>query len=116
MAVQNVTQGQTPNFSVDDILGGPPNKPAGLGGGFRQALGSIAGAGLNLVAPGAGTLIGGIIGGSGLNSPGSGLGGETTQFLQLQRQMNLEMRAFETASSVLKARHDASMSAIRNIK
>jgi hypothetical protein len=38
------------------------------------------------------------------------------QFLQLQKEMNLEQRAFETASSVLKARHDASMAAIRNIQ
>jgi hypothetical protein len=37
------------------------------------------------------------------------------QFLQLQRQMNMEQQAFETASAVMKARHDASMAAIRNI-
>jgi hypothetical protein len=40
---------------------------------------------------------------------------DTMQYLQLQKQMNMEQQAFETASSVLKARHDASMAAIRNI-
>ncbi len=42
--------------------------------------------------------------------------GETQQFLELQRQMQMESRAFETASTVLKVRHDASMAAIRNMK
>jgi hypothetical protein len=37
------------------------------------------------------------------------------QFLQFQKEMNLEQQAYETASAVLKARHDASMAAIRNI-
>jgi hypothetical protein len=38
------------------------------------------------------------------------------QLLQYQQQMTMEMRAFELASTVLKNRHDASMSAIRNMK
>ena len=41
---------------------------------------------------------------------------ETLQYLQLQRQIEQETRAFETASNVLKARHDATMNAIRNLR
>jgi hypothetical protein len=45
-----------------------------------------------------------------------GLGSDTTQFLELQRQMQLESRTYETISTMLKVRHDAEMSAIRNMK
>jgi hypothetical protein len=41
---------------------------------------------------------------------------ETLQYLQLQRDIERETRAFETASNVLKARHDATMNAIRNLR
>ena len=46
------------------------------------------------------------------------LGGEseTLQFLELQRAIEQETRMYEAASNVLKARHDATMSSIRNIK
>jgi hypothetical protein len=55
-----------------------------------------------------------MIAGGSLNS--SGLLGESTQFLELQRSIQMESRAFETASAVMKSRHDASMAAIRNLK
>ena len=105
----------TPNYSIDDILKltQPPQKTSG----FRKVLGGIAGGVGNMVAPGLGTAIGGLISGGGgnqLNS--SGLLGDSMQFLELQRQMQTEMRAFETASTVLKVRHDAAMSSIRNMK
>jgi hypothetical protein len=41
---------------------------------------------------------------------------ETLRYLELQREIERETRMFETASNVLKARHDAAMSSIRNIK
>ena len=48
----------------------------------------------------------------------SAIGGEseTLQYLELQRAIEQETRMYEAASNVLKARHDATMSSIRNIK
>jgi outer membrane lipoprotein SlyB len=102
----------SPNYNIDQILQAtkPPSQPSG----FRRVLGGIVGGVGNIFAPGIGGLIGNAIAGNaGLNV--GGLAGETMQYLQLQRQMAAETEAFETASSVIKARHDASMAAIRNI-
>ena len=48
----------------------------------------------------------------------AGLNGtsETLKYLELQRAIEQETRAFETASNVMKARHDATMNSIRNLK
>ena len=48
----------------------------------------------------------------------TGFGGtsETLKYLELQRAIEQETRAFETASNVMKARHDATMNSIRNLK
>jgi outer membrane lipoprotein SlyB len=100
------------NYSIDQIL--QATQPAKQPSGFRRVLGAVVGGVGNMFAPGIGGLIGSAIAGnSGINA--SGLMGQTMQYLQLQQQMNAEQEAFETASAVVKARHDASMSAIRNI-
>ena len=104
---------QAPNYSIDDILKFTQEKPSG--NSFRRVLGGIVGGVGNVVAPGVGTALGGLIsGGDKLNS--SGLLDDSMQFLELQKQMQKESRAFETASTVLKVRHDAAMSSIRNMK
>ena len=105
----------TPNYDLNQILQStkPPSQP----GGFRRVLGAVVGGVGNLVAPGIGGMIGNVISG------GGGLGGinaasafnDSMQYLQLQQQMNQQQQLFETASAVLKSRHDASMDAIRNI-
>lgn len=41
---------------------------------------------------------------------------DTLRYLELQRAIEQETRAFETASNVMKARHDATMNSIRNLK
>src|SRR5687767_7218092 len=99
------------NYSMDDILGltEPPKKT----GRFRQILGGIAGGAANIVLPGVGGAIESAISG-GLGGVAGNLLGESRQFLELQRQIQAEARAFEAASAVLKAKHDASMAAIRN--
>ncbi|MEZ5356689.1 MAG: hypothetical protein R2762_28970 [Bryobacteraceae bacterium] len=102
----------TPNFVLEDIkqMTGAQRQS----GGFRRALGGVVGGVGNMFFPGIGTAIGGLIAGGKLNS--TGMLGESQQFLELQRQIQMESRAFEAASAVLKSRHDAAMSAIRNIK
>ncbi|MBI1352770.1 MAG: hypothetical protein GC160_00380 [Acidobacteria bacterium] len=106
----------TPNYTIQDInkMTQPPTKSSG-GSGFRKTLGAVVGGVGNLVAPGLGSAIGNVISGGSLDSTGL-LGSESTQFLEMQRQMQMENRAFETASVIMKNRHDAAMSAIRNMK
>jgi|SRR5580704_4795966 hypothetical protein len=115
----------TPNYSIDQILQATqtPKQP----GAFRRVLGAVVGGVGNLVAPGIGSLIGGTISGGiggiggsigigGIGASGvGGLGSDTMQYIQLQQQMSQQQEAFETASNVLKSKHDASMAAIRNI-
>ena len=101
----------SPNYSIDQIL--QQTNPQTKGGGFRKVLGAVVGGVGNIFAPGIGGLIGSAIGGSGgLNA---GLMGDTNKFVQLQQQMYLEQEAFETASAVLKSRHDAAMSSIQKM-
>src|ERR1700757_4143945 len=96
-----------PSYSIDHILQAtkPPSQP----GGFRRVLGALAGSVGNMFAPGIGGLIGSAIGGMGGIGGIGGLMGDSAQYLQLQQQMNAETEAFQTASSVMKARHDAAM-------
>lgn len=89
-------------------------------GAFLGALGKVAGVAAGVMLPGVGPVVGGILSGKsmgiGANFTGGILGPEASQFLQYQQQMTAEMRSFELASTILKNRHDASMSAIRNMK
>jgi len=104
----------THEFSLADILQyTEPKQP----GASRRILGSLAGGAANAFVPGVGTLIGNMIGGA-LGLPGGGglLGGETTQFLQLQKQIQEEARTIEFISALLKVRHETEMDVIRNIK
>jgi hypothetical protein len=43
------------------------------------------------------------------------MGDSPMKYLQLQQKMTNESRAFEAVSTVMKAKHDAAMDAIRNI-
>jgi hypothetical protein len=107
-----LSMASSPNYNMDQIL--QATQPAKQPGGFRKMLGAVVGGVGNIFAPGLGGLIGSAIGGSGgINQ--TGLMNDSMQYLQLQKQMNAEQQAFETASAVLKSRHDASMAAIRNI-
>jgi hypothetical protein len=101
--------------SLDEIMRlATPNLPGPRGA--RGVFGSILGGIGNMVFPGLGTILGGAIGGGVLGAAMPTLGGETTQYLQLQRQIQLETLAFETASTVLKVRHDCALHAIQNMK
>lgn len=106
----------SPNYNLNQILQAtqPPKQP----GRFRQFLGAAVGAVGNMFAPGIGGMIGSAISGGiggGIGGIGGGLMGDTAGYLQLQQQMDAQTEAFQTASSVMKARHDAAMAAIRNI-
>jgi len=98
----------TPNYSIDQIL--QSTQQQSQPSGFRRVLGGLLGGIGNVFAPGIGGLLGGAVGGT-----GGLMGSNPAQYLQLQQQMNAQQEAWETASAVMKCRHDASMSAIRNI-
>ena len=106
----------TPDYSIDSILKATESIGPKQPGAFRRVLGGIAGGAINMVAPGVGSMIGNVIAGGVPGITSNGLLGDASQYLQLQQQMNAQTQAFETASNVLKARHDAMMAAIRNIQ
>lgn len=111
MSVNNaLAAAYTPNYSMEQIM---QTAQAPRRSGFRQVLGGIVGGVGNIFAPGLGSAIGSMISGGINTNPGLG---EAQQYLELQRSMQAESRAFESASAILKSRHDASMSAIRNMK
>ena len=104
------------NYSIDQIL--QATRPPASGGGFRRVLGGLLGSVGNMFAPGVGGMIGSIISGGLGGSAFGGTGGllqDSMQYLQLQRQMNAETEAFQTASTVMKCRHDSAMAAVHNM-
>ena len=100
--------------SINDIL--KLTNPTPSTGGVRGVFGSILGGLGNMVFPGLGSVIGGAITGGALGASMPVLGGDTTQYLQLQQEIEQESIAFETASTVLKVRHDSASTAIQNMK
>jgi len=109
----------SPSYSIDQIL--QATKPPSTGGGFRSILGGLLGSVGNMFAPGIGGMIGNLIGGGagglgGLGGSVNGMMAESMQYLRLQQQMNQAQVVFETASAVMKCRHDASLAAVRNIQ
>ncbi len=108
-----LSMASSPNYSLDQIL--QTTQQQSQPSGFRRVLGAVVGGVGNVFAPGIGGMIGSAISGGagGINS--AGLMNQQMQFLQLQQQMSNAQEMFETASSVMKARHDAAMAAVRNI-
>src|SRR6185312_15097260 len=97
---------------------GLPAQSGSQPGTFRRILGAAVGIAGNVFAPGIGSTIGQLISGGANTVSGTGpgaLAGDSMQYLQLQQQILTESRSFEMVSNVLKARHDAAMSAIRNL-
>jgi len=116
MPVNNILS--SPDPYVNSVLQSVNQPISGGPGRFRTAMGNIAQGVGNIFMPGAGTAIGSLIrGGAGGFLGGNNiLGPEASSFLKFQQQITEEQRAFELASTVLKNRHDAAMSAIRNMK
>ena len=96
----------------------PAERPRG-GGVFKQILRTAAKVAAAAI-PGVGPIVGAAVDGVGrrraplLDSFGGS--SETLQYLELQREIQHEVRAFEATSNVLKVRHEATMAAIRNMR
>jgi hypothetical protein len=83
----------------------------------RGVFSSILSGAANMFFPGLGTILGNAIGGSAALGAGTPmLGGQTTQYLQLQQEIESETIAFNLASNVLKVRADSAAKAIDNMK
>jgi hypothetical protein len=98
----------------------PPERPKEPGK-FAKIFGGIAAGALNLVAPGAGSIIGGFINRGGLDhaSMQSMLHQQqlqSFQMLAIQNRVQTQTQEFTTVSNLLKARHDGEMSAVHNFK
>lgn len=92
-------------------------------GKFSRIFGGILGGALNLVAPGAGSLIGNFIGGGGGGANFASMDGmlaqqqqQSMQMLAMQNRVQSQTQEFTTVSNLLKARHDGEMSAVHNFK
>jgi hypothetical protein len=101
-----------PQPDINDVIRSVSNPPKTSG--FRKVFGAVAGGIGNLIMPGVGSAIGGLI--SGQPGTGSLLGSDTWQYIQYEQQMQKESQQFELVSTILKNRHDSAMSAIRNMK
>jgi hypothetical protein len=110
MTIQNVNN-VSQTFSLQDISNITQPKPSGWSK-FKSVLGGIAGAASSFI-PGAG-IISGLLGGGG----GFGGTGFNQQFelLQQQYQIQQQTQMFNMITNVEKTKHDAAMSAIRNMK
>ena len=92
-------------------------------GKFSRIFGGLVGGALNIVAPGAGSLIGGFInGGSGgvdFNNMQAMLNHQAQQSMQmlaLQNRVQTQSQEFTTVTNLLKTKHDGDMSAVHNFK
>src|SRR5262245_7691084 len=97
--------------TVDQVL--QQSQPTKQPGAFRRILGAAAGIAGNMVMPGFGGALGNILGG-GIRLGSSGT--DPSQYLRLSEQVNAQSEAFQAVSGVLKAKHDAAMAAINNIR
>lgn len=91
-------------------------------GKFSRIFGGLLGGALNLVAPGAGSLISGFVGGGGgadmsnMNTMLQQQQQQSMQMLSIQNRVQSQTQEFTTVSNLLKARHDGEMSAVNNFK
>ena len=108
---------QTP-VTLPSALPPPPERP----GKFSRIFGGMLGTAVNILAPGAGSLIGGLInrgGGSDFNNMQAMLQQQqrnSMQMLAVQNRVQMQTQEFTTISNLLKARHDGEMSAVHNFK
>jgi hypothetical protein len=91
-------------------------------GKFGKILGSVLGGAVNVIAPGAGSLIGGLVRGGGLGGAAdmevmlAQSARQQTQLIGVQMRVNDQSQQFTAVSNLLKAKHDGEMTAVSNFK
>src|SRR5262245_56863737 len=95
-------------------------QPQGTKGKFGKILGSVLGGAVNVMAPGAGSMIGSLIRGGGLGFAAeiermmAESAHQQMQLIGIQMRVQERSEQFSTVSNLLKTRHDGEMEAIRN--
>lgn len=114
---------RAPTVQTQNTLTSPLPQAQKGPGRFGRIFGGLLGGALNLVAPGAGSLIGGLIGrgsggGSGMDMQGmlDQSAQQQMQMIAVQQKVQNQTQEFTTVSNLLKARHDGEMSAVHNFK
>jgi predicted lipid-binding transport protein (Tim44 family) len=96
----------------------PPKEP----GKFGRILGGVLGGAVNVIAPGAGSILGGLIRGGGAAGMAdmevmlAQSARQQTQLLGVQMRVNDQTQQFTAVSNLLKSKHDGEMSAVSNFK
>lgn len=91
-------------------------------GRFGRIFGSILGGAVNVIAPGAGSLIGTLVRGNGgmdmtsMETMMQQQAQQTMAVIGLQNRVQTQSQEFTTVSNLLKARHDSEMAAVNNFK
>jgi len=90
-------------------------------GKFGRIMVALAGGALNVVAPGAGTLIGELAGGGA--NPAADMKSvlaenqeSMARMFAVQQQVQNQTQSFTLLTNILKAKHDAEMAAVHNLK
>ena len=113
-----VQQQQQTDPVTAPIAPAPPKEP----GKFGKILGSVLGGAMNVIAPGAGSLIGGLVRGGGLAGAAdmevmlARSARQQTQLIGVQMRVNEQTQQFTAVSNMLKAKHDGEMTAVSNFK
>jgi len=115
--ILNAVQQQTEPVTVPSV----PRQPKEPGT-FSKILGSVLGGAMNVIAPGAGSLIGGLVRGGGLNYAAdmevmlAQSARQQTQLIGVQMRVSDQTQQFAAVSNLLKSKHDGEMTAVNNFK
>jgi hypothetical protein len=118
--ILNAVQQQTSQVTAQSVPTKDP-KPKEPGT-FGRILGSVLGGAMNVIAPGAGSLIGGLVRGGGLNYAAdmevmlAQSARQQTQLIGVQMRVSDQTQQFAAVSNLLKAKHDGEMTAVSNFK
>jgi len=91
-------------------------------GKFGRILGSVLGGAVNVIAPGAGSILGGLVRGGGVGYAAdmetmlAQSARQQTQLLGVQMRVSDQTQQFTAVSNLLKAKHDGEMTAVSNFK
>lgn len=116
-----IISGLQPGNPIIDPSFQPP-APVREPGRFSRILGGLLGGTVNVVAPGVGSIIGGLLRGG--NAPGFAEAEailarsfhQQMQLLSIQTRSQNMSQQFQLISNLMKAKHDGEMAAIQNLK
>jgi len=112
---------QQPTEPITPPIAPEPAQPK-QPGKFGKILGSVLGGAVNVIAPGAGSLIGGLVRGGGIGYAAdmevmlASSARQQQQLIGVQMRVSDQTQQFTAVSNLLKAKHDGEMTAVSNFK